>query len=78
MKVMDYNIHVTHNIEQPARHSRDTVVTGRLNTIESYSYDSVLMNLDEMKSFLYLIVGASDLTVIDSSGKSGHNLNARA
>lgn len=78
MKVMDYNIHLTQNINQSTRQSPGSVTARSMEKIESFNYESVLMNLDEMKSFLYLIVGARDLTVIDSSGHNGRNINARA
>jgi hypothetical protein len=78
MRVMEYDLHVTHHMNR--QHTRGDAVdlTSQVKKTDSFNYENVLMNLDEMKSFLYLIVGARGLTTVDSSGQSGRNINARA
>ncbi len=78
MRVMEYNLHVTQHINRQNTVNATADLSSQVKRMESFNYENVLMDLDEMKSFLYLIVGARGLTTIDSAGQSGRNINARA
>ena len=78
MRVMEYNLHVTQHMNRQNTGNTTADLSSQVKRIESFNYENVLMDLDEMKSFLYLIVGANGLTTVDSAGQSGRNINARA
>ncbi|MFW5860754.1 MAG: hypothetical protein ACOCWZ_00770 [Spirochaetota bacterium] len=78
MRVMEYNLHVTPHINRQNNQENAADLSSQVRKIDSFNYENVLMDLDELKSFLYLIVGARGLTTIDSAGQSGNNINARA
>lgn len=55
------------NINRPAHPKR-----------EKFDFDQALLNPDEVKNLLYLIVGAGDLSVIANKGNVGSNVNELA
>jgi hypothetical protein len=69
------NLDYQKNIRMPA--SGETGTPANISKRSDYSYDDVMMNLEDVKNFFFMLIGGS-LAKVSADDMKGKNINAMA